>query len=64
MSLDIPKSAGMITTQAPSVSHHGLVAARQRKIRRERLPESSGVIVKAQVQSTDAVPLRRHCSGR
>jgi hypothetical protein len=59
MSLDIKKSAGSITAQVPNVSHQGWVVARQRKIRRARPPESSGMTVKTHVQSTDAVPLRR-----
>ena len=58
------KSAGTTITQALSVSHQGLVAARHRKMKRERRPESTGRTLKTQVQSTDALPLRRHCSGR
>jgi hypothetical protein len=42
MSLDMTKSAGSITAQVPKVSHHGFVAARQRKMKRVRSPESSG----------------------
>lgn len=64
MSLDIRKSAGKITAHALRVSQQGLVAARQRKINLARPPESSGRTLKTQVQSTEALPLRRHASGR
>lgn len=63
MSLDMMKSDGTIAAQALKVSHHGRVAARQRKIKRTR-SASIGTIVKTQVQSTPALPLRRHSSGR
>jgi hypothetical protein len=59
MSLDMTKSAGTITAQVLKVSHHGFVAARQRKMKRVRSPESSGTMLKTHVQSIDALPVRR-----
>ena len=57
MSLDMTKSAGTITAQVLKVSHHGFVAARQRKMKRVRSPESSGTMLKTATSSNATITL-------
>jgi hypothetical protein len=56
MSLDMMKSAGTITAQVLKVSHHGFVAARQRKMKRVRSPESIGTTLKTRGDAAGESP--------